>query len=231
MLAVWFVAVLGAISAALVAATRGSESLALNLKAGAQARRAAESGAVMAVSALEQRLAITRDDTVRRALLNSLEKSSSRADEIALGEERFAFTYVDVNSRLDINWASVPQLSRLFQFFTSSVEATSAAELIHNHGMPFRSLDALRSVPGLSLDLLTKAAPYLTVDGDGRIDAASASDTVLTAAAGDAEYEPSRILIISRGWASGNKLTHEVQAVYGIEMNKLVLVHWRERDL
>lgn len=244
MLAVWMVAILGAIAAALVSAAHGSESLAINLKSEVQARRAAESGQVMGVAMVERMLA--GDSAARRTILNSLE-SNVPAAENALGEERFAFTFVDVNSRLDINWASEQQLSRLFAFFSSPGEAAAAASAIHNRGgavatndipamsqsrpEPFRSLDALKQVPGVGLDLLAKAAPYLTVDGDGRINASSASDTVLAAAGGDVEFEPSRLLLISRGWANGGKLTHEIQAVYAIEMNKLVLVHWRERDL
>ncbi|MDQ6717183.1 MAG: type II secretion system protein GspK [Gemmatimonadota bacterium] len=241
MLAVWMVAVLGAIAAAIVSATRGSESLAMNLKAEAQARRAAESGAIMGVAALERLLADSRDSSSRRVLLNSLEKGRIGAEEQALGDERFVFTFVDVNSRLDVNWATAQQLARLFQYFTSPMEAAAAASAIRGsagesgtsmpRSAPLRSLDALDGVPGVSRDLLMKTAPYLTVDGDGRINAASASDTVLAAAAGDVEYEPSRLLLVSRGWAKGHKLTHEIQAVYAIELNKLVLVHWRERDL
>ena len=132
MLAVWVVAVLGAIAAAIVSATRGSESLAINLKAEAQARRAAESGAVMGVAGVEQLLESAHDSATRRTLLNSLETQSARAEEEVLGDERFAFTYVDVNSRLDINWATEQQLTRLFEFFSSPAEATASAAAIHN---------------------------------------------------------------------------------------------------
>ena len=43
--------------------------------------------------------------------------------------------------------------------------------------------------------------------------------------------EPSRVLVISRGWLRGHSLTHEIQAVYAIAGNRLTLVRWRERDL
>jgi len=237
MLAVWLVAVLGALAAAIVSATRGSATLTLNLKAESQARRAAESGVVMATTGVERTLRALADSGGRRAYLNSLERSGEGGDGVALGEERFAFTYVDVNSRLDVNWATGEQLTRLFELFTSPSEAAIAAKGVRakiagtGRAEPLRSLEDLPRLAGVPRELAEKAAPYLTVDGDGRINAASASDTVLSVAAGDLEHEPSRVLIISRGWVGGHKLTHEIQAVYGIESNSLVLVRWRERDL
>jgi general secretion pathway protein K len=44
-------------------------------------------------------------------------------------------------------------------------------------------------------------------------------------------FMPSRILLISRGWLRGHPLTHEIQAVYGVAGQKLVLQAWQERDL
>lgn len=43
--------------------------------------------------------------------------------------------------------------------------------------------------------------------------------------------EPSRLLIIARGWQEGSPLTHEIQAVYSIVGSRLVLQGWQERDL
>jgi general secretion pathway protein K len=48
---------------------------------------------------------------------------------------------------------------------------------------------------------------------------------------------PSRLLIISRGWADGHPLTHEIQAVFDLEGllseegARLEIHHWVERDL
>ena len=94
-----------------------------------------------------------------------------------------------------------------------------------------RSLDELESIPGVNLGLLRAAASYLTVDGDGKINRATATDTVMVAAAGSVQDEPSRVLVVSRGWLKGHSLTHEIQAVYAIAGNRLTLVRWRERDL
>ena len=40
-----------------------------------------------------------------------------------------------------------------------------------------------------------------------------------------------RLLVVSRGWAPGHPLTHEVQAVYDLTGGRLVLRGWTERDL
>jgi hypothetical protein len=76
-----------------------------------------------------------------------------------------------------------------------------------------------------------RAAHLLTVDGDGTINRAVASDTVLSVAGGELRDEPSRILVVSRGWQDGQPLTHEIQAVYAVVGNGLTLVRWRERLL
>ena len=41
---------------------------------------------------------------------------------------------------------------------------------------------------------------------------------------------PTRLLLVSRGWESGLPVTHEIQAVFDVVGNALVLEHWEERD-
>jgi general secretion pathway protein K len=41
---------------------------------------------------------------------------------------------------------------------------------------------------------------------------------------------PTRLMLVSRGWQPGSPLTHEIQAVYVIIGNALVLQSWEERD-
>jgi type II secretory pathway component PulK len=41
---------------------------------------------------------------------------------------------------------------------------------------------------------------------------------------------PSRIMLVSRGWQPGTPLAHEIQAVYLVISNRLVLQSWEERD-
>lgn len=42
---------------------------------------------------------------------------------------------------------------------------------------------------------------------------------------------PTRLLLISRGWQDGQPATHEIQAVYSLLGQRLVLQAWWERDL
>lgn len=96
---------------------------------------------------------------------------------------------------------------------------------------PIRTLDELRTLPGADARVLQLAAPFLTVYGDGTINRAMASDTVMAAAFGELRDAPSRLVLVSRGWMRGHPLTHEVQGVFAISNNRLVLVQWRERTL
>ncbi|MGH7552459.1 MAG: hypothetical protein ACREMQ_05470, partial [Longimicrobiales bacterium] len=96
---------------------------------------------------------------------------------------------------------------------------------------PLQSLDELIGIPGVPRELVEQAAEFLTVDGDGTINRVTASDPVLSAAGGELRDEPSRIVVVSRGWLDGHTLTHEIQAVYAIVGSELTLVRWRERNL
>lgn len=258
-LALWLIVVLSIIAARVSSSARSATAIASNIKARAVAAYASESGVVVASSEIRRRLLTSLDPDARRRYLNSLD-SKQEAEAVRLGDSRFATTYVDVNSRLDINTASRAQLARLFSFFTGPVEAIRAAQLVRDRigaddappanrarygfsprtdltypampaARPLRALEELRRIDGFPLSLAIAAAPFLTVDGDGRINRASASDTVLAAAAGSLVDEPSRILVISRGWLPGNPITHEIQVLYAVEGMNLVMVRWQERDL
>jgi type II secretory pathway component PulK len=91
------------------------------------------------------------------------------------------------------------------------------------------SLDELMSIPEVDQQLIERAAPYLTVDGDGATNRITASAAVSRAARGALVEMPSRLLLVSRGWLNGSSLTHEIQAVYAVQGNDLALVRWRER--
>lgn len=94
---------------------------------------------------------------------------------------------------------------------------------------PFETLDELSEIPGLDEKLLAQIVPFLTADGEAVVNRRSAPAVVLAAAAGSLTEAPTRLLVISRGWQIGHPLTHEMQAVYDVSPNGLVLVRWRER--
>jgi general secretion pathway protein K len=255
-LVLWLLIVLGAISVGVVGRARSTTALASNVRARVLARNAAESGVVMAKAEIEDRLAAFADSLQRRTYLDRLDQALMEPGEVSLGDGRFRVTLVDVNARLDVNAATREQLARLFEFFTNAAEAADAAAAIRQWigadvrtaeprmidtlakltlapgiARPIRSLEEMRRIPGLRDGLLRAAAPYLTVDGDGIVNRATASDTVLRVAGGELRDEPTRVLVVSRGWMTGSRLTHEIQAVYAVAREELVLVRWRERDL
>jgi type II secretory pathway component PulK len=253
MLVLWLIVVLGTISATIVVATRETASLTGNVRARLTGRYAAESGVAVATSEIESALQARPDSVDRERYLNQLEVALRERAETPLGDGAFSVTLVDISARLDVGGTDEEALIRFFSLFDPSAAAATASA-IRRHidqgtvtatpgsqsisggstlaaARQLRSLDELEQVPGVNLGLLRAAAPYLTVDGDGKINRATASDTVMVAASGSLQDEPSRVLVVSRGWLRGHSLTHEIQAVYAIAGNQLTLVRWRERDL
>ena len=251
-LVLWIIVALAAISSGAVAATRSTNGIAANYRARTVARYAAESGVALAVAAIEDGLSAAAEPAARRELLNHLDQALE--PETALGDARLAVALVDPGSRLDVNVADVRSLTRLLSFFTDPLDAEEAARAIRAYvgGVtdasfdpsgsgeqagalaairPLRSIDELFRIPGLAPELARRAAGSLTVDGDGTINRATAPDTVLAAAAGELRDEPSRILVVARGWLDGHPLTHEIEALYAVVGNELTLIRWRERDL
>lgn len=230
MLVLWLIVVLGTVATGVVAATRSTTGLADNHRARLLGRYAAESGVTLATATLRARLAALADTTARRDYLNRLDRALGPAEQGALGEARFAVALVDPGARLDLNTADAQSLTVLFSAFVDPLDAARAAAAVRA-APALRSLDELAGLPGVDPALALRAAPYLTVDGDGSVNRAAASDTVLAAVGGDLRDEPSRLLVVSRGWRDGHPLTHEIQAVYAVQGNDLVLVRWREREL
>jgi general secretion pathway protein K len=253
MLVLWLIVVLGLVSTAIVVGTREAAAMSGNARARVVGRYAAESGVAAATAAIESALEARPDTAERQRYLDHLDAALPQRGETALGEAAFSVTLVDVSARLDVNNADEQSLARFFaQFDPSSATGTARALRrfidrdavtggVGSQSNPgssaliaartFRSLDELEQVPGVSLGLLRAAAPYLTVDGDGKINRVTASDTVMIAAGGSVQDEPSRVIVVSRGWRRGHSLTHEIQAVYAIVGNQLTLVRWTERDL
>lgn len=240
-LVLWIIVILGGISAAVVRSARMSTNIAMNARAELIARAAAESGIEAEVAAIEDTLSRLSNEA-RTDWLNALTFRPG-GDSVSLGDGRFSVAVVDVSARLDVNTATESALRVFFSQFTDPAEAAAIAARIRQHiesgstplirvGVtPVRSLEELRLARLVPDAILTRAAPYLTVDGDGAINGRTASDTVRVAATGELRDEPSRLLLISRGWVSGQLLTHEIQAVYAITGNRLVFSHWRERSL
>jgi general secretion pathway protein K len=248
-LVLWIVVILGGLGASVMSSSRATAGVATNIRAGVVARYAAESGIVATVAEVEARLIAFRDSSDRQRYLNTL--AIALRDPVTLGEGQFAVVVSDPSTRLDVNAAPEDRLARLLSMFTDVGRASETARAIRatierppvvagdgrlaspdgalRFVTPIRSLDALRRIPAVDLRALERAASYLTVDGDGTVNRQAASDTVLRVAFGEQRDEPSRLVIVSRGWQRGSPLTHEVQGVYAISGTSLVLTHWREQ--
>ena len=238
-LVLWLVVILGGVGVAVVGASRDGARLAANARARIAARYAAESGIEATVAMINDSVRVLDSGSPRDAFLNALEDRLANGDSIALGDQRFAVAVVDASARLDVNAAPAENLARLLSHFTDAGRAEAMAHAIRRRierdgeriTSPFRSLEELRTVAGANERVLQLAAPYLTVDGDGTLNASRAPDVVRSAAFGELRDAPSRLVVISRGWMRGHPLTHEIQAVYAIASDRVVLVHWRERIL
>ncbi|GLC24162.1 type II secretion system protein GspK [Roseisolibacter agri] len=252
MLVLWLVVLLATVGAAVALHARGATNVAVNVRARAAARYAAESGVEAAVAELEAQLAARPDTLARRTYLNAIDRALATTDAQPLGDARFQVALVDASARLDLNLAGEDALAALFaqvgapdggRGAARAVQAWLGAEGARDgvgatagvagvaRRRQFRSLDDLARVPGVSPALARAAAPHLTVDGDGRVNVAGASAAVRAAARGETVREPTRLLVVSRGWRDGSPLTHEIQAVYAVRGDRLAFVRWRERDL
>ena len=249
-LVLWLIVLLGALATGVIVATRDATGAAANLRARAVGRYAAESGVVATVHAIDAALARSGSDaTARRALLNGLEAASAHAAAESLGDARFQAAVVDASARIDVNLADADALATLFARVGGGGEARATADAIRRYiGAPgiesgdiarsalrarraLRTLDDLARIPGVSTRLAFSAAPFLTVDGDGQVNMSAAPEPVRAAARGSLVDEPTRLVIVSRGWLAGHPLTHEIQAVYAVNGTRLTFVRWRERDL
>ncbi len=252
-LVLWIVVILGAVAVGVASETHSTVEIARNAKARLVSRYAAESGIEATVAMIEDSLALVPDSVGRRDFLNALEPASVE-DTVVLDDARFSVGVIDASARLDVNSATEESLARFFSGFTDLASASLAARGIrswierdggagtdrritldssgaYRTVRPLTSIQELRVLGLLSERVLQQAAPFLTVDGDGTINQRSASPLVRAVAGGELRDEPSRLIVVARGWQAGHPLTHEIQAVFSITGNRLVLAHWRERPL
>jgi len=239
MLVLWMIVILGGVAAAVTNSSRLTADVTSNARARTIARYAAESGIVAAVATLQHQLETAGDDQVkRRAVLNDAESALQDVAAFELGDASVSTVMVDVSARIDVNAATEEVLAALLARAGHAAVAANTARAIRRHidSIPGRaqllqSLDDVAALPGVSATAIASAATWLTVDGDGQVNRATAAAEVLGVARGSLVDEPTRIVFIARGWQRGHPLTHEVQAVYAVQGNQLAFVRWRERDL
>jgi type II secretory pathway component PulK len=236
MLVLWVLVILGGVGAAVTATMRRTSDVTANLRARVAGRQAAESAIAVTLTTITRELEAAGDDAAaRERILNAVEQR--REPILQLGAQRGQVAIVDVSARLDVNAASVDALTTVFMRAGAPALARRTAEAIAaqigsatTRARPLTSLDELMRVPGADSLTVAAALPFLTVDGDGRVNRRTASRVVRAAAAGDLQDEPSRLLLVARGWLDGHPLTQEVQVVVAVQGTQLPIVRWREQD-
>lgn len=239
-LVLWLLVLTGGIAAGVTSATRRALDATAAQAARVQGRYAAESAVAAAAATLTRALEDADSDPTRRAAIFTRlpEVLAARlGDSLMLGAARAQVVMLDLSARLDLNDADTTALIRLLGQGGNSRAAARTVRALRAGAAgdgrirrPLRSLEEAARVPGVDSALLAQAAGDLTVDGDGQVNVRAASRAVLAAATGSRVQEPTRLLVIARGWATGHPLTHELQAVFALEGTRLTFVRWREED-
>jgi general secretion pathway protein K len=235
-LVLWLVVLLGAVAATVVASTRSASNIVLNARARAVGRYAAESGIVAGVAALEQRIASEVIRPQHVLPFDGMEQELARLSEPPLGNARFVVALTNLNARLDLNQTEPETLVGLFSQFTSRAAAwgvvdalqdwRDADDLVRPQGAerdtylragspylppnaPLSRSDELPRIRGVTEALALAVAPYITVNGDSRIDVNAAPEAVLAAVP---EIGPAGArILVSRRRNSPFTSTYEVQ--------------------
>lgn len=231
MLVLWLVVVLGAVAIGVAASVRGEATVVANLRARSAARYAAESGVVAARARLVTLLIATPNAIERARAFQHLDRRFGDLAEATVGTSRFGVAVVDLNGRLDLNHAEPATLQNFLLQFATEREASAVGAAIEDWrdedglvrpggaeageyaragspfepaNAPFERLEELRRVRGISDSLAFRIAPFVTVDGDGRVNINTAPGEVLAALPGVGP-EGARALLARR--ASGEVFT------------------------
>ena len=211
MLVLWLVVVLGTVILGVAASVRGEATVVSNLRARSAARYAAESGVIVARARLAALLAATPGTVERARAFQQLDRRFDDLADVPMGPSSFGVAVADLNGRLDLNHAEPTTLRNFLQQFAHEGEAAVAAAAIADwrdedeqaspngaeavdyarrgsrfepSNAPLERLEELRRVFGVSDSLAYRIAPFVTVDGDGRVNINSAPREVLAALPG-----------------------------------------------
>lgn len=211
MLVLWLIVVLGTIAVGVGAGVRSESDLVRTVRARAAARYAAESGILATKVRLQRALRAAPTPRDQVLLFRRLTDSAAGRAPETLGATRFQTVVINLNTRIDLNEADDATLLRFFGQFVDARRASALADALQDWrdaddlvrpngaeaaeyaraGSPFRptnrpleSLNELPRILGFSDSLAGVFAPYVTVQGDGRIDVNAAPAPVLAAGLG-----------------------------------------------
>ena len=207
-LVLWLVVVLSAVALEVVTSARAESRLALNFRARAVSRYAAESGIEAATTRLEDLLAQFQGPFPRAVLFHQLDEHLGALRQVHLDGAEFSVEVQDLNARIDLNLADGATLVGLFSQFVPAGRAVAIADALQDWrdeddlvrpagaervdydraGRPWLPRNGLLQhaselgyVMGMTDSLLRAMAPYVAVGSDGRVNVNSAPEIVLAA--------------------------------------------------
>jgi hypothetical protein len=204
--------ILGGIATDIVRAARLDTGMVEAMRARTVARYAAESGIALGLTQLKAH-------------------RMPNIGNVVLGEARFGVVAINLNARIDLRSTDTATVRGLFERFVDRSTAGAISRELAER--PLRRVGELALVPEVTDGVAAAVVPYVTIWGDGSVDTTAAPEPVRAALSSSAAVvsAPTRVLLVARGWRERFPLTHEIQAVYAIEGQTLVLVAWQERDL
>ena len=174
--------VLGVVAFDVAARARAESNMLTDLKARAAGRYAAESGILMARTAVQRWVDSTPLPPERAELFAHRSALSDALTHVKVGAAEFDAVVLDLNARIDLNLSSLGTLEGLFGQFASRDRARAVAEAIKRE--PVSRFAELARVPGADDSLALAVAPYVTIWGDGLIDINTAPEIVLASLPG-----------------------------------------------
>jgi general secretion pathway protein K len=184
--------VLGVVAVDVAARARAESNMLMDAKARAAGRYAAESGILIARTAVQQWLDTAPMPPQRAKLFRRLVARNDSMGRIDLGAAQFQTAILDLNARIDLNRSSQGSLAGLFSEFIPGSQAKDIAAALKRE--PISRFAELARVPGVDDSLALAVAPYVTIWGDGVIDINAAPEAVLAALPGIGRAVAQRIV-------------------------------------
>lgn len=239
LLVLGLIVIVGGATAAMASSARRTTDAAAALRARATARAMAESGIDAAVVRLAALMASGDSTLLNAVVLDNAAGGALVRDSLVDGA--FITAVRDPGAQLDLNRSDLTAVAALVRtVLPAPLAAPLVSEIAQRRAplpgqrierAPFADVADLRALPGMTAAAFAQLAPLVTVDGDGVINRVTAPPAVLTVASGSVVTQPTRLVLIARGWRVGHPLTHEITAVVDVTGATPRLITWRERDL
>lgn len=178
----WILVLFGLAMSELVARARTEARMVATLKSRAVAQYAAESGILATTTSMRMLLDSATDQAALALRARHLDTLGRAAAGIALGEEQFAVSVLDLNARLDLVHADSTVLRAFFAEFVPGERADAIVAGLR--AVPVTRFAELARVPGADDALALAVAPYVTALSDGFINVNTAPEPVLAALPG-----------------------------------------------